>query len=126
MIYYNWSIIKARALYSIQLTKKQKVRKKERTNEITMKKRILALILAGLLTASMASCVASGGDNGKLTGDGTEPKQTRAMAAATASFRTGKPMDFFFVSFASFIMLSSIIPMASVSLSIFKQNTFLF
>lgn len=42
-----------------------------------MNKRILALLLAGLMTASMAACTVGGG-NGKATGDGgTEPTPNR-------------------------------------------------
>ncbi|MBQ8433001.1 MAG: hypothetical protein IJX28_08980 [Clostridia bacterium] len=40
-----------------------------------MKKRLLALLLAGLLTASMASCI-SGSSGNNSTGGGTEPPQT--------------------------------------------------
>ena len=48
-----------------------------------MKKRILALILAALLTSSMASCVARS-DGETPSGDGgTEPQQTTAPEAPT-------------------------------------------
>ena len=42
-----------------------------------MKKRILALLLAGILTASLASCVTSGGRNDNESTGGTEEFQTR-------------------------------------------------
>lgn len=42
-----------------------------------MKKRILALLLAGLLTASMTSCVSSGGKN--------DPDNTKSTSSTTAS-----------------------------------------
>ncbi len=49
-----------------------------------MKKRILAILLAGLLTASLASCSSRKGREDQTTnGGGTEPQQTKVTTAAT-------------------------------------------
>lgn len=48
-----------------------------------MKKRILALLLAGIMTASFASCISSSKDNEKTGPGGTEQRQTKAPTTAS-------------------------------------------
>lgn len=48
-------------------------RKRKRKDEKTMKNRLVALLLAGLMTASLASCVATGNNGGGTEGDQTRP-----------------------------------------------------
>lgn len=50
-----------------------------------MKKRILALLLAGLLTASLSSCISRTGDRGDSTDGGTEEKQTKPPVVVTTA-----------------------------------------
>lgn len=49
-----------------------------------MKKRILALLLAGIMTASFASCISGSRDNEKTKAPGTEQKPTKAPVVTTA------------------------------------------
>ena len=50
-----------------------------------MKKRILALLLAGLLTASLASCFNNSANDGNGTDGGTEPDQTTPSVEDTTT-----------------------------------------
>lgn len=50
-----------------------------------MKKRILALLLAGILTASLASCISRSGDRTDSTDGGTEEKPTQPTVAVTTA-----------------------------------------
>ncbi len=54
-----------------------------------MKKRVIALLLAGLMTASLASCVAGSGNNG----GGTEGEQTRPQATTGATVNQFNDVD---------------------------------
>lgn len=82
MIYYSRSISGAEApIFDIstkQMSKNRYFHKKERTEKHKMKKRLLALLLAGLITASLVACSSERGreDDTKAPG-GTEDVQSR-------------------------------------------------